>query len=116
LAGGLDALDSAAIQIGGAADHVHILCRMSKNIAACKLVEEIKKESSKWLKTQDAGLASFHWQAGYGSFSIGQSTVAATERYILRQEEHHRRVSFQDEYRRYLAKYKIPYNERYVWD
>jgi putative transposase len=116
LAGGLDALDSPAIQIGGAADHIHILCRMSKNIAACKLVEEIKKESSKWLKTQDEGLAAFYWQTGYGSFSIGQSAVAATERYILRQEEHHQAVSFQDEYRRFLARYEIPYDERYVWD
>lgn len=116
MAGTLDALDSRAIQIGGTADHVHILCRMSKNIAACKLVEEIKIESSKWLKKQDASLADFHWQAGYGAFTIGESGVPVAERYILRQEEHHRHVSFQDEYRRFLAKYRIPYDERYVWD
>jgi REP element-mobilizing transposase RayT len=116
LAGALDALDSRAVQIGGAADHVHVLCHMSKNIAACKLVEEIKKESSKWLKRQADDLAGFYWQTGYGAFSIGQSGVAATERYILRQEDHHRRLSFQDEYRRFLVKYRIPYDERFVWD
>lgn len=116
LAGALDALDSRAIQIGGTADHVHILCHVSKNIAACRLVEEIKKESSKWLKGQEDALADFYWQTGYGSFSIGQSAVAATERYILRQGEHHRRISFQEEYRRFLTKYCVPYDERYVWD
>ena len=115
LAGALDALDSRAILVGGPADHVHILCRLSKNITLCKLVEEVKKESSKWLKQQGPNLSGFYWQSGYGSFSIGQSQVAATERYILRQEEHHRRISFQEEYRRFLTKYNIPYDERYVW-
>ena len=84
LAGALDALDSRAIQIGGTSDHVHILCHMSKTVAICKLVEQIKIESSKWLKAQDGDLKAFGWQAGYGAFSIGQSAVAATESYILR--------------------------------
>jgi REP element-mobilizing transposase RayT len=116
LAGALDALDCRAIQIGGTADHVHILCHMSRNIAACKVVEEVKKESSKWIKQQGNDLSDFYWQGGYGAFSVGQSGVAATESYILRQEEHHRQVSFQDEYRRFLAKYHVPFDERYVWD
>ena len=108
--------DCRAIQIGGTTDHVHILCHLSRSIPACKLVEEIKKESSKWLKQQDHDLSDFYWQGGYGAFSIGQSALAATERYILRQEEHHRRVSFQDEYRRFLAKYGVAFDEQYVWD
>ena len=79
-------------------------------------VEEVKKESSKWIKQQGNDLSDFYWQGGYGAFSVGQSGVAATESYILRQEEHHRQVSFQDEYRRFLAKYHVPFDERYVWD
>jgi len=116
MAGTLQALDSPALQVGGASDHIHILCRLSKNIAVCKLIEEVKKESSKWLKRQGPDLASFYWQAGYGAFGIGLRAVDATVHYILRQEQHHQRLSFQQEYRRFLAKYEISYDERYVWD
>ena len=90
--------------------------RDNKNHALCKVIEDIKTASSKWIKTQDRRFASFHWQNGYGAFSVGQSNVAQVQHYIERQEEHHRTVSFQDEFRLFLKKYGVGYDERYVWD
>jgi hypothetical protein len=83
-------------------DHVHILCRLSKNVAVSDLVRELKRDSSAWIKTEQPTLADFHWQAGYGAFSISPSHVEALREYIQNQEEHHRRETFQDELRRLL--------------
>jgi putative transposase len=116
LAGACRNLESPSLTVGGVADHVHILVRFSKSIAVATLVREVKRESSKWIKPRGRGLASFQWQEGYGAFSISPSHVDALERYIARQEEHHRRESFQDEFRRLLKKYQVTYDERYVWD
>ena len=80
------------------------------------LVEEVKTGSSKWIKTKGPAFRNFHWQKGYGAFSIGQSNVAALKRYIHGQKQRHRRVTFQDEYRKFLERYEIEYDERYVWD
>jgi putative transposase len=91
-AGILKTWGSPAIAIGGVADHVHVLCVLSKNHSLAKIVEEIKKGTSKWLKTQ--GLREFHWQAGYGAFSVSESNSWQVARYIERQEMHHRKVSF----------------------
>jgi len=108
--------ESPAIEIGGVADHVHILCVLSKNYPVCKIVEEAKKSTSKWLKTRGDWLAQFQWQNGYGAFSVSQSHEAEVQRYIQDQKEHHRKMSFQDEFRRFLDKYRVAYDERYVWD
>src|SRR5438552_2592095 len=80
------------------------------------LVEEVKIGSSKWIKTKGREFRNFHWQKGYGAFSIGQSNVAALKRYIHNQKHHHQRVTFQDEYRKFLTAYGINFDERYVWD
>jgi len=80
------------------------------------LVEEIKTNSSKWIKTKGREFRNFHWQRGYGAFSIGQSNVETLKKYIRNQKAHHRRVTFQDEYRRFLKAYGIDYDENYVWD
>jgi hypothetical protein len=80
------------------------------------VVEEIKTESSKWIKTKGREFRNFHWQNGYGAFSIAQSQVPTVKRYIRRQKEHYRRVTFQDEYRKFLKAYEVEYDERYVWD
>jgi REP element-mobilizing transposase RayT len=103
-------------KIGGADDHIHIACTLSRTITIAKLLEEIKSSSSRWIKTKGDRLADFAWQNGYGPFSIGQSQLADLIRYIANQREHHRRVSYQDEFRQFLAKYEIEYDERYVWD
>jgi REP element-mobilizing transposase RayT len=116
LAGILKQCHTPAIRIGGTTDHVHILCNLSRTLTIAMLVEEVKTGSSKWLKTRDPEFRSFHWQNGYGAFSISQSGLEALVAYIDNQEEHHRRRSFQDEYRALLERYQLAYDERYVWD
>jgi len=109
-------LDSACLEVGGVEDHVHLLCRLSKTSSASELIKELKRVSSAWVKSELSGLDDFYWQNGYGAFSISPSHVEALRKYIANQESHHRRESFQDEFRRLLRKYKIEFDERYVWD
>ena len=109
-------LESPAVIIGGIADHVHILCNQSKNIAQKDLLRHLKQGSSKWIKREWPHLGNFYWQSGYGVFSVSPSHVDLVRDYIARQEEHHQQVGFQDEYRTILKKYNVPYDERYVWD
>jgi putative transposase len=101
---------------GGVADHVHLAVRLSRTVTVAGLVEELKTASSKWLKTQQAELGGFSWQRGYGAFSVAPADIDAVVAYIDTQEEHHRTRSFQDEYRAFLKKYDITFNEQYVWD
>jgi REP element-mobilizing transposase RayT len=95
-------------------DHMHILFSLSKNYSVAKIVEAIETDSSSGMKSQ--GVRGFRWQNGYGAFSIGQSQVATVKRTIARQEEQHRKVSFQEEFRLFLERYQVKYDERYVWD
>jgi putative transposase len=103
-------------KIGAADDHIHIACTLGRTMSISKLIEEMKTESSKWMKTQGERYAEFSWQNGYGAFSIGQSQLPTLRRYIARQREHHRQVTFQDEYRELLKRYEVDFDERYVWD
>jgi REP element-mobilizing transposase RayT len=98
------------------ADHVHLAVRLSRTVTIAALVEELKTSSSKWLKTQSPELGGFAWQRGYGAFSIGPTDLDALLAYIDDQEEHHRTKTFQDEYRAFLTKHGVAYDERYVWD
>lgn len=107
---------SPALAINGTADHLHILFALHRTQSIATVVEEIKKRSSKWIKTKDAAFENFAWQAGYGAFSIGQSNVAAVKKYIANQKAHHAKKIFQDEFRSLLQKYEIEYDEQYVWD
>ena len=109
-------VDCECFRVGGVADHVHLAVRLSRTLTMAKLIEELKTSSSKWLKIQSPALASFAWQRGYGAFSVGPSDLNALLHYIDTQEEHHRARTFQDEYRAFLTKYGIEYDERYVWD
>ena len=108
--------DSSAIKVGGTSDHVHALFRLSKNISLAKTVEEIKTSSSKWVKTQGRAFANFHWQSGYGGFSVSPADVEEVAEYIGQQEEHHRAVTFQEEYRKLLESHGIEFDVRYLWD
>jgi len=110
------ALKSPALIINGTSDHLHTLFSLSRVVTIADLVEEVKTESSKWIKTKGREFRNFHWQSGYGAFSIGQSQMKSVERYIRSQKAHHRRISFQDEYRKFLKAYEVEYDERYVWD
>jgi REP element-mobilizing transposase RayT len=116
LAGICDQQASPAVTIGGVADHVHILSRLGRTIDLATLVRELKRDSSKWIKETHPQLRGFHWQAGYGAFSISPSHVEALVRYIEDQEKHHRVITFQDEFRRICKKYGVEIDERYVWD
>jgi putative transposase len=109
-------LNSPAVLINSVADHVHILFNMSRTVTLAQMVEDVKKSSSKWIKTQSPTLASFAWQGGYGGFSVSESIVSKAANYIQNQEEHHRTKTFQDEFRAFLTRHKINYDERYVWD
>ena len=116
LAGTCKNLGSPTLIVGGVEDHMHILCRLGKTIDIAKLIREIKRESSKWAKTRNTSLANFHWQSGYGAFSISPSHIDGLKEYIADQEEHHKMESFQDEFRRLCEKYGLEIDERYVWD
>ncbi len=109
-------LECQSIKIGGYTDHIHILCMLSKKISLMKLVEEIKSHSSKWYKTKNESLKNFYWQDGYGAFSVNPSEVDVVIAYIEHQHEHHDRKSFQTEYRAFLKKYQVEFDENYVWD
>jgi REP element-mobilizing transposase RayT len=109
-------LDCASIIVGGTNDHVHLLARQARTISLADWIKELKRGSSIWIKTRDRTLESFQWQAGYGAFSVSQSQCAAVQRYVEGQQEHHRRLSFQDEFRQLLQKHGVEFDERYVWD
>jgi len=108
--------DCQPIIIGGVEDHVHILSTLSRICEAAEMVKEVKRGSSLWMKTKSSDLHDFAWQNGYGIFSIGFSQVETVRNYIAGQEEHHHKVSFQDEFREFLKRYEIEFDERYVWD
>ena len=116
LKGTLDGIDCPAIQVGGVEDHVHLLFGLARTRSIADVVETVKTSSSKWIKTKGREFTDFHWQAGYGAFSVSQSAVEAVIAYIQNQAEHHRSMSFQDEYRKLLRKYRVEFDERYVWD
>lgn len=105
---------STPLQIGGTSDHIHILCSLPKTMAPADLVEEIKKSSSKWIKTKGVHYKNFYWQDGYGGFSVSNSGVETVKRYILNQKNHHEKVSFIDEYKTLLEAYGIPFEDRYL--
>ena len=107
--------ESIPILINGVEDHVHILCVMSKNIALAKFIEEVKRHSSRWIKTKGWHYAQFSWQGGYGGFSVSPSLYDKTKNYIANQEEHHKKMSFKEEYLLFLREYDIEYNEQYLW-
>lgn len=109
-------LECHPVKVGGYTNHIHALFLLSKKITLIKVVEEIKSHSSVWMKTKGEMYKNFYWQNGYGAFSINPSEVNKVIAYIENQKEHHRKVSFEEEYRAFLKKYNVEYDERYVWD
>ena len=103
-------------RVGGAADHVHMVVTLPRTVTQAGLLEEVKKNSSRWVKEAGPRYTGFSWQRGYGAFSVSQSQLAAVIAYVDGQEEHHRKVTFQDEYRSFLRKHGVAFDERYVWD
>ena len=109
-------LECYPVQVGGHKNHVHILCQLSKKVAQMNLLEEVKKRSSKWIKTKGEEYKNFYWQDGYGIFSVDPSELDVVVEYIRNQKEHHKKRTFKDEFRAFLKKYNVEYDERYVWD
>ena len=107
-------MGSQAFRVGGVADHVHIACTLPRTVSQSELVNKVKVTSSKWAKEQ--GKTAFAWQNGYGIFSISHPHLGALLAYIDGQAEHHRVKPFQEEFRAFLEKYNVPYDERYVWE
>ncbi|HEX6189569.1 MAG TPA: IS200/IS605 family transposase [Pyrinomonadaceae bacterium] len=112
----LRSYDCETLIVNGTGDHVHALFALSRKHSIASVVKEIKRTSSSWVKEVSPTLRKFHWQNGYGAFSVSQSHVRRVCQYIENQESHHRRRTFKDEYRAFLKKYEIQYDERYVWD
>jgi len=109
-------MDGIPCLINGTADHVHILSTLPRTVTLAKYIEEIKRPSSRWIKTKDGMYQKFAWQNGYGAFSVSSSRVDSVKRYIAGQKEHHRTVTFQEELLEFLQKYNVAYDERYLWD
>jgi putative transposase len=112
----LQKMDCPPTLINSVEDHVHILLELGRTLNVSRAVEDVKKSSSKWIKTQGAEFTEFAWQAGYGAFAVSESNVQAVRDYISDQWEHHRHKSFQEEYRAFLERHHVAYDERYVWD
>jgi putative transposase len=109
-------LECQPIKIGGYVDHIHILSALSRKIAVMKLLEEVKRSSSRWIKTKGPDYKDFYWQDGYGIFSVNPYELDVVVRYIANQKAHHEKKTFNDEYRGFLKRYNVEYDERYVWD
>ena len=108
--------DCETLIVGGTEDHIHGLFSLSRNYSIATVVKEVKRTSSGWIKDVSSLQSKFHWQNGYGAFSVSHSKLEEVIRYIENQEAHHKRFTFQDEYRAFLKAYGIEYDERYVWD
>jgi putative transposase len=103
------------IAINGIENHIHVFCIQSKNIALADLLEELKRNSSRWIKTKGAEYADFAWQGGYGAFSVSHSKVDVVKRYIANQKAHHKSETDKVEFIRFLKEYDVDYNEDYLW-
>jgi putative transposase len=102
--------------VGGTDNHIHIACTLPRTLPLSKLLEEVKKSSSKWIKEVSADCENFAWQSGYAVFSVGQSQIRGLIRYINNQKEHHRKRTYREEVLEFLHKYEVTYDERYLWD
>lgn len=115
-AGTLKNLNCPPTLINSVDDHVHMLFELARTLSISDAVEEIKTSSSKWLKAQSVRLSDFAWQSGYGAFAVSFSNIDAVRAYIANQREHHRATTFQGEFRAFLNRHDVKFDERYVWD
>lgn len=102
--------------VNGTADHVHILSSLSRTMTLSKYVEGIKRNSSRWIKTKAVDYEKFAWQNGYGAFSVSRSRFDSVKRYIAGQKEHHRAITFKEEFVAFLEKYGVTYDPEHLWD
>ncbi len=107
---------SKLILANGTTNHVHLLISLGKVLSISELIGDIKRDSSSWIKTQDSQFSQFYWQEGYGAFSVGQTEDETVIKYIANQKEHHETKDYKTEFRGFLKKYNVEFDERYVWD
>ena len=112
----LQNLGCAPVLINSVEDHAHLLFDLARTVSISQVVEDVKKSSSKWIKTRSREFVGFAWQSGYGAFAVSESNVEAVRAYIANQREHHRTKTFQEEYRAFLERHNVAFDERYVWD
>jgi len=116
IAGILKKIESPAIEINSVPDHIHILFRLSKNVSLAKAIEEVKKQSSSWVKTKPETKESFSWQGGYAAFSVSSSKLDVVRKYIKNQKEHHKKITFQQEVEEFMKKYDvIDFSDEFFW-
>ena len=116
LGGVSKSLGCAPIIVGGVEDHVHLLCHFGRTITQADWVKELKRTSNLWLKSLGSAYSDFHWQSGYGDFSVGEADLGDVKRYVESQDVHHAKLNFQDEFRNLLKQHHLEWDERYVWD
>ena len=116
MGGVLKGMDCMPVEMNSEPDHAHVLFLLGRTVALSDVVGGLKKSATDWLRQRGEGFRGFHWQAGYGAFSVSQSAVEEVRDYIRNQREHHRVKTFQEEFRAFLRKYEIAFDERYVWD
>lgn len=116
MGGTLNGLGCVPIEINSEPDHAHLLFVMTRTVSLSDVVGQLKQSANDWLRSRGLALVHFHWQGGYGAFSVSQSAVEEVRDYIRKQREHHQCISFQDELRALLKRYEVEYDERYVWD
>jgi REP element-mobilizing transposase RayT len=104
------------VRTGGWIDHVHLVCGLSRTVTIASLVEHVKTETSKWAKSANHGSATFSWQSGYGAFSVSQSNIDQVVEYVSRQQVHHAKQSFQEEFRELCRRHELELDERYAWE
>jgi len=109
-------LECPSLIVGGMEDHVHLLCRFGRTVTQAEWVKELKRVSNGWLKEQGPYYADFEWQGGYADFSVSHSNLEQVKHYIVGQEEHHHKMTFQEELRALLRKHEMEFDERYLWD
>lgn len=104
------------LAINGMTDHIHIFIGMRPTQSISDLLQDIKRNSALWINQKGFVNGKFEWQEGYGAFSYSKSHVSSVINYIENQEEHHKKISFRDEYLEFLKKFEIEYNEKYIFD
>ena len=109
-------LDCPPLVVGGTDDHIHALCQLGRSVSQADWIKELRRASSLWAKEHEPTLTEFSWQSGYGAFSVSMSNIDSVKQYIAEQEHHHRKTSFQDEFRALLRKHGIEWDERYLWE
>jgi len=103
------------LAVGGVADHVHVLASLPSTVTLADIASAMKANSSRWVHDEIPQCKGFEWQTGYGAFSVSKSAEGRVKAYIENQEEHHRRMKFEDEFKSLLDKHGIPFEERYLW-